>query len=151
MFSGTCRRKIVIKIKQNLIVLIIITIGFCSVFYFRCSSTSADTNSISTDVVTVTDINKFVTDADIKSGTKKTDNSLSPVRMSHKEHEKAGVQCITCHHKSGNDERIKQCAMCHKGAGSEELMHSLCIKCHVDKKKGPATCEGCHKDQNKKK
>ncbi len=110
-----------------------------------CSKGTTEVNPSPTDVVTITDINKFITDADLKAGIKRTNNYVSSVKMSHIAHEKAGVQCVTCHHKKGNDDRIKQCAYCHKGVKADDTMHGLCINCHVEKKKGPTQCQECHK------
>lgn len=109
-----------------------------------CKEGTTAINQSPTDVVTITDINKFITDDDLKAGVVKTNNYVSPVQMSHWEHEKKGVRCETCHHKKGNDGRIKQCAACHKGKAGDETMHNLCINCHVAKKEGPSMCQDCH-------
>jgi hypothetical protein len=122
-----------------------VAVALFSLWYMACSQGTTGINPSPTDVVTITDINKFIADADVKAGVRKTPNYVSSVQMSHIRHEKEGVQCATCHHKNGNDDRIKQCAYCHKGAAADETMHSLCINCHVEKKKGPAMCQDCHK------
>ncbi len=112
--------------------------------FSSCKEGTTAINPSPTDVVTVTDINKFITDEDIKAGVVKTNNYVSAVKMSHWKHEREGVQCTVCHHKNGNDDRIKQCAACHKGKTGDETMHNLCINCHVEKKEGPTMCQDCH-------
>lgn len=110
-----------------------------------CGKGTTDINSSPTDTVSITKINSYVTAADLRAGVKKTNNYMAAVKMSHKKHEDAGVPCFTCHHKKGNDERIKQCAYCHKGKKGDGTMHQFCITCHLDRKKGPSMCQDCHK------
>lgn len=124
-----------------------------TVFAFGLAACNKGTTSINTsptDVVTITDINSFITDADLKAGVQKTNNYVSPVKMSHLKHEKNGVGCFTCHHKKGNDDRIKECAKCHKGKAADNTMHNFCIKCHAEKKEGPTMCQDCHKPETVK-
>ena len=97
-----------------------------------------------TDLVTITGVNAFVTDEDIAAGTKKTLETTIHVKMHHRLHEKAGVACVTCHHKQNNDERIKTCSYCHKGLDGAKRFHEFCIKCHVRMDKGPVKCNECH-------
>ncbi len=118
--------------------------------FSSCKDGTTAINRSPSDVVTVTDINKFITDEDIKAGTVKTNNYVSAVKMSHWKHEREGVQCEICHHKKGNDDRIKQCAACHKGKAGDETMHNLCINCHVEKKEGPSMCQDCHTEESAK-
>lgn len=97
-----------------------------------------------TDLVTITGVNTFVTDEDIAAGTKKTLETTIHVKMHHQLHEKAGVSCVTCHHKRWNDERIKKCSFCHKGMDGTKRFHEFCIKCHTAMNKGPVKCNECH-------
>jgi hypothetical protein len=117
--------------------------------YSACNKGTTSINQSPTDYVTITDINSRITDADVKAGVQKTNNYMSPVKMSHKKHENSGVQCFTCHHKKGNDDRIKQCAACHKGKKADATMHNICMNCHLEKKLGPVMCQDCHKEQVK--
>ena len=112
-----------------------------------CKEGTTAINKSPTDVVAITDINKFITGDDLKAGVVKTNNYVSAVKMSHWKHEKKGVHCEVCHHKKGNDDRIKQCAACHKGKAGDETMHNLCINCHVSKKEGPSMCQDCHSEE----
>ncbi len=95
------------------------------------------------DVVTITGVNEFYTKADAAGGVKTLETTIR-VRMPHSSHEKADITCGTCHHKKGNDERIKKCAYCHKGLKGAKMFHTSCIKCHADMKKGPVRCNECH-------
>ncbi len=119
-------------------------VAIAVIFAVGCSQGTTTINPSKTDVVTVTDINKYITEKDTQSGLTATMNAMDPVMMPHKTHEEAGVKCIVCHHKQGNDDRIKQCAVCHKGASGEDTLHNLCINCHAQTKKGPALCNECH-------
>jgi len=112
---------------------------------FSCRKGTTEINPSPTDVVTITDINKYISETDLAAGIKKTSNYVTPVKISHSVHEKSGISCITCHHKHSNDDRIKQCAFCHKGNEGDVIMHNFCITCHVERKKGPALCQDCHK------
>jgi len=100
----------------------------------------------SADTVVITKSDALLTPADSVAGAVRTGNAADPVKMSHKSHVRAGVACATCHHKKGNDGRVKQCALCHKGEKAHEEMHGLCIGCHGKEKKGPQEdlCESCH-------
>jgi len=109
-----------------------------------CSERIAEINPSPTDIVVISDINKHITQSDLTAGIQKTNGVIASVKMSHKVHEQAGVQCIVCHHKKGNDDRVKECAQCHKGSQGERVMHDFCITCHVEKAKGPAMCQDCH-------
>jgi hypothetical protein len=122
----------------------VISTGFLIAGFSSCKEGTTAINKSPTDVVTITDINKFITDDDLEAGVVKTNNFVSAVKMSHWKHEKKGVQCELCHHKKRNDDRIKQCAVCHKGKAGDETMHNLCINCHVAKKEGPSMCQDCH-------
>ncbi len=129
--------------------LLVFCVGMLSVaILFGCAQGTTDFNPSPTDVVTVTDVNKFISEKDKQSGISATMNAMDPVPMSHKIHEDAGIKCVVCHHKVGNDDRIKQCAECHKGAKGEDTIHSLCINCHAQSKKGPVLCNECHIAKN---
>jgi len=93
-----------------------------------------------TDLVLITYINDYAEE--------KTAKNMKFVQLPHVKHEKAGMKCIACHHKTYNDDRIKVCAQCHIGEDGENLMHNFCIGCHEkrvkDSKKAPVDCEQCH-------
>ncbi len=99
-----------------------------------------------TDIVTITGVNRYFTDADAGVGAK-TLETTARVKMHHSSHIESDVKCETCHHKSNNDERIKKCAYCHKGLAGAKMFHSFCIKCHTDMRKGPARCDECHMEK----
>jgi len=128
------------KIRLFVVCLSILVIGVI----IGCSEGTTNINPSPTDVVTVTDVNKFITEKDKLAGLSATMNAMDPVAMPHKKHEDAGIKCVICHHKNGNDDRIKQCAECHKGATGEDTIHNLCINCHAQSKKGPVLCNECH-------
>jgi multisubunit Na+/H+ antiporter MnhC subunit len=109
-----------------------------------CGDFTSQVNPPVDDPLIVTDVNKFVTDKDKASGVFRTNDQVSPVPMSHQVHEDAKVACAKCHHKKGNDDRIKQCAQCHKGNQGRDVMHEACITCHLTRKQGPVRCEECH-------
>ncbi len=93
------------------------------------------------DVVPITKITKFGKSSDGASPMK---SKVGTVIFSHKTHEKEGLKCVACHHKTGNPERIKQCASCHIGDNGYVTMHGLCVDCHIAKKEGPQECKQCH-------
>jgi hypothetical protein len=97
-----------------------------------------------TDLVKITGVNTFVTKEEAAQGVTKTLETTIRVTMHHGLHEKADVRCVTCHHKKGNDERIKKCSFCHKGMDGAKMFHSFCVKCHTGVKKGPVKCNECH-------
>ncbi|MDY6967248.1 MAG: cytochrome c3 family protein [Spirochaetota bacterium] len=99
--------------------------------------------------MSLTNVNSFVTELDIKNGIIKTSARMQPVVISHKKHEDAGVKCIECHIKEKNDSRIKTCAYCHKGIQGVKHLHKVCIKCHKEKKQGAVACNQCHLDDDK--
>ncbi|HNW27771.1 MAG TPA: cytochrome c3 family protein [Spirochaetota bacterium] len=103
-----------------------------------CSNTHSKT-----DLVTITGVNEYYTDADAAGGRRTLETTIH-VTMTHSSHEKANVPCVTCHHKFNNEERIKKCAYCHKGLNGARMFHTFCIKCHADKNKGPVRCNECH-------
>ena len=109
-----------------------------------CKEGTTSINPSPTDVYTISSVNKFITDADLKAGVTKSRGLMSEVKISHLKHEKAGIDCFTCHHKNGNDDRIKVCAQCHKGSQGEDEIHDFCIGCHAEKAKGPTMCQDCH-------
>jgi hypothetical protein len=102
----------------------------------------------STDTVSFTNINTFLNDADYAKGNRKTYAEMPAVQLSHQVHERAGVKCVVCHHKTNNDGRIKRCNQCHKGIRGVEDMHKFCLDCH-EKRKGPQKCAQCHPENEK--
>jgi hypothetical protein len=98
-------------------------------------------NPKDTDEVVITKVTAYGKQAD---GVSPYKGQVGAVTMSHKVHEKQGLACIDCHHKKGNDDRIKQCAKCHNGQAGYETMHGLCVDCHIKEKKGPQKCMECH-------
>lgn len=109
-----------------------------------CKEGTTSINPSPTDVVTIKKSNQYITDADIKAGIKKTNGFMPAVKLSHTKHEANVKDCFTCHHKKGNNDRIKQCAQCHKGDKGKDVMHKFCIDCHAEKNKGPVMCQDCH-------
>lgn len=107
-----------------------------------CASCSKDLSG--TDLVTITGVNAFMADEDVAAGMKKTLETTIRVQMRHQPHEDAGISCVSCHHKSWNDERIKKCSYCHKGMDGARMFHTFCIKCHTDRDDGPVKCNECH-------
>jgi len=98
-------------------------------------------NPVDTDNVVITKVTAYGVQED---GVSPYKGQVGASIMSHSVHEKQGLACIDCHHKKGNDDRIKQCAKCHNGQAGYEVMHSLCVDCHIDRKKGPEKCMECH-------
>ncbi len=95
-----------------------------------------------TDVVTITKTTRIFNRQ--KQGATVYKSQMGAVRMSHKVHEEQGIQCVVCHHKHDNPERIKVCAKCHYGENGYKTMHELCIDCHIVRKEGPQKCKECH-------
>ncbi|MBN1495701.1 MAG: cytochrome c3 family protein [Spirochaetes bacterium] len=93
------------------------------------------------DVVAITKTTRF---GKVSNGISPMKSAAGVVHFSHKTHEGLGIQCIECHHKKDNPERIKQCATCHIGDNGYNTMHGLCLDCHIAKKDGPQNCQGCH-------
>lgn len=124
-----------------------VILAACALAFSACSGPIEAINPSPTDVVTITDINKFITEADLKAGVKRTNNYVSSVLFSHSKHEAKRIECKLCHHKVNNDDRIKQCAVCHKGKSGDTTMHDFCIGCHMKDKssKAPTMCQDCHK------
>lgn len=98
-------------------------------------------NAVNTDEVVITKVTAFGHQLD---GVSPYKGQVGAVTMSHKVHEEQGITCFDCHHKKGNDARIKQCAKCHNGRAGYDTMHDLCVDCHIAKKKGPQKCMECH-------
>jgi hypothetical protein len=67
------------------------------------------------------------------------------VTFSHAKHK---MSCKECHHKG---EPTQKCESCHKAAAEgktpslKEAFHKNCQGCHKAQKKGPQTCNDCHK------
>lgn len=118
----------------------IIIIFIISVIIISCS----DDGYRTTDIVTVSSVNTFITKADIEKKIKRTSAQTTAVTLSHQAHEDSGTKCITCHHKKKNDTRVKKCAFCHKGLKGANHLHKFCIKCHKEKDEGPVSCNECH-------
>ncbi len=93
-----------------------------------------------TDRVSVTKVTRFAT---MDDGVTPQKSLVGTVIFSHKTHEAMGLECDYCHHKNGNDDRIKQCAKCHKGYEGYDVMHGHCLDCHMEKG-GPERCMECH-------
>jgi|WetSurMetagenome_2_1015567.scaffolds.fasta_scaffold01084_10 hypothetical protein len=106
-------------------------------------------DSISTDTVIITSVDSFVTAKDTGLSSVRVGWVPGPVELSHRGFEKAGISCVTCHHKKGNDSRIKQCSQCHKGAAGMETMHKGCGECHV-RLNMDMSCTSCHETPEKK-
>jgi hypothetical protein len=97
-----------------------------------------------TDHVAVTKVTAYGKPAD--DGTIYKDQ-VGTVIFPHKTHEdEAGLKCEYCHHKKGNDDRIKQCAVCHNGYAGFDTMHGLCVDCHISRANGPQKCMQCHQN-----
>ena len=110
---------------------------------YLASSCSSNTQS-STDLVTITSINAFVSDKDVSSGVVRSRATTERVLMPHSAHEGANVACKVCHHKANNDERNKKCSQCHKGLEGAKLFHRFCMGCHEKRNSGPTACDRCH-------
>lgn len=107
-----------------------------------CSFDPWNAGKSQTDVVLITKITKRL-DANMNKPPLRS--QVGSVKMSHKTHqEEAGLSCVDCHHKKGNDSREKRCAACHYGDNGYETMHGLCVDCHIGRKKGPVKCKECH-------
>jgi hypothetical protein len=106
-------------------------------------------DSITTDTVIITSVDSFVTAKDTGLAAVKVGWTPGPVEMSHRGLEKTGMTCVTCHHRKGNDSRIKQCSQCHKGISGMETMHKGCGVCHV-RRNMDMGCTSCHKTPEKK-
>lgn len=82
--------------------------------------------------------------------------------FSHGKHGSTYVKtCETCHHldkglTKETDKNVKKCSACHldpkdNAPSMREMsltknpMHTLCVGCHKEQKKGPTACTGCHK------
>ncbi|MDD5243523.1 MAG: cytochrome c3 family protein [Syntrophorhabdaceae bacterium] len=80
-----------------------------------------------------------------------------PVPFSHTAHvEKAGVDCVACHHKDKNPKEPDKCAQCHllkevkeNAPPAKDAFHKNCQTCHKESAaKGinaPTKCAECHK------
>jgi hypothetical protein len=97
-------------------------------------------NRVDTDMVVIKKITAYGKQVD---GVQYKGN-VGAVTMSHNVHGQHGIQCIDCHHKNNNDDRIKECARCHSGDKGYNTMHGLCVDCHISKNKGPQKCMECH-------
>ncbi len=95
-----------------------------------------------TDRVPVTKVTKYGVEDD---GITPQKSKVGEVIFSHDTHsfEKMGLNCVDCHHKVNNDDRIKECAVCHTGYAGFDVMHGLCEGCH-QKNDGPLKCKQCH-------
>jgi len=110
-------------------------------FVVSCNRDPWTYTSSPTDVVSITKTTKFIKQADDATPMK---SQVGTVKMSHRVHEEHGVKCEVCHHKKGNDDRVKECAQCHKGYEGYATMHNLCLNCHIENKEGPLKCKNCH-------
>ena len=123
---------------------LVLCAAISTIAFLSCDGTTS-IHQQSTDVVSITDINAKITEADVAAGIQRTNNFVGSVTMSHVKHEGARIQCELCHHKKKNDDRIKQCAACHKGAAGRDAMHNFCITCHSNGGEGPVMCQDCHR------
>ena len=114
-----------------------------SIIFFACEIDPwiQGSNRVDTDNVVITKITAYGKQAD---GVSPYKGNVGAVIMSHSVHEQHGVTCFDCHHKNGNDDRIKKCAQCHYGDEGFNKMHGLCVDCHISKNKGPQKCMECH-------
>ena len=103
-------------------------------------------NRVDTDNVVITKITAYKPlDESIKAPDGQVyKGNVGAVTMSHSVHENHGLKCVDCHHKNGNDERVKKCAPCHYGYEGFNTMHGLCVDCHISVRKGPQKCMECH-------
>lgn len=94
------------------------------------------------DVVSITKVTAHATKADGAP----MRALVGTVKMSHRVHEEHGIGCETCHHKKGNDDRIKTCAApgCHTGVKGFRVMHGLCEDCHNARQPVREKCMRCH-------
>lgn len=106
---------------------------------------AADTtkDTIITDTVVMCPVDSFVTAKDTGASAKKIEWRLGSVSMYHRLHESAKIQCIVCHHRKNNDDRIKRCATCHKGLAGMERLHNKCGQCHMSRNMS-TSCDKCH-------
>ncbi len=126
-------------LKNKIGIVAICIIG--SVFIISCQLDPWVMGKKDTDIVTITKTTKRL-GANADKPLMRA--QVGAVKMSHKVHVEQGLQCIQCHHKKGNDSREKKCAVCHYGDNGYEVMHGLCVDCHISKNKGPQKCKQCH-------
>ncbi len=121
---------------------LILLFGILAATIFSCQRDPWTYTDSPTDVVSITKTTRFAKSED---GSPMKSN-VGAVKMSHKTHGKEGLQCVQCHHREGNDERIKTCAAegCHVGGKGYGDLHNLCLGCHIEKKEGPQKCKNCH-------
>ncbi len=93
-----------------------------------------------TDKVAVTKITHY---GKMQDGVTPMKSEMGKVIFSHKTHADQNLACVDCHHKKNNDDRIKKCAACHVGNDGFEIMHGLCLDCHMSRG-GPEKCTQCH-------
>jgi len=125
-------------------------INILSTFFCLISllSISCSDQSSTTDIISITKVNTYFSESDIRKGVVKTTARMTPVKLSHQRHEDAGVPCISCHLKKNNDSRIKKCAFCHKGRQGVVHLHKVCTNCHKERKIGNQLCKDCHIDED---
>ena len=130
--------------------ILFVTLLSLTLVLISCGDFTSSVNPPINDPLIVTDVNKLVTEKDKSDNIYRTNEQVTPVYMSHEEHQDAKVACVECHHKNGNDDRIKQCAQCHRGTQGRDVMHEACISCHIARKQGPVQCQDCHYPVQKK-
>lgn len=114
---------------------------FCFVVLIAYSSCGRSEWAEKIDMTSITKTTKYAME---KDGVTPLKSQVGTVKMSHKAHDEAGIDCVVCHHKEFNDDREKECAKCHTGNDGYTTMHNLCLNCHIEKKKGPQDCKNCH-------
>jgi hypothetical protein len=93
-------------------------------------------------------VDSFVTAKDTGVFAVKVGWTPGPVEVYHRVFEKAGITCVTCHHKKNNNDRIKQCSRCHKGVAGMDALHKRCGECHLQRRMD-MSCTTCHKTKEK--
>jgi len=118
------------------IVSVIFAVVSCEPDPWKHGGNPIDTNNVV--------VHKITTKGTQKDGVSPYKGQVGAVTFPHSVHEHAGLKCVECHHKEDNDDRIKECARCHYGDEGFDIMHGLCLDCHIAKKKGPQKCMECH-------
>jgi hypothetical protein len=122
------------------------TLAALAALTFAAPARSGGDDAISADTVHIRSIDAYVTAQDAGASGRKAACSMPPVLMSHRIHcDNKKIACITCHHRKGNDDRIKKCAQCHKGVAGLDIMHKKCGSCHRQRAMD-MRCGSCHRD-----
>jgi hypothetical protein len=75
--------------------------------------------------------------------------SLGNVHFPHQRHQQTLVDCKLCHSLFPQKPGAIEALMAQGKLAKKEVMNTLCVKCHKDRKKagekaGPTTCTTCH-------